>query len=118
MSIFNGDDPDSWLFRVERYLHIHKLTEFEKMTVSTISFEGLALNFYRSQEERENFVDWVNMKERLLVRFRSVREESMYVRFLQIQQKTTIEEYQNLFDKWVAPLSDLLEKVVKETFMS
>ena len=40
MPIFNGDDPDSWLFRAERYFHIHKLTEFEKMIVSTISFEG------------------------------------------------------------------------------
>lgn len=29
----------------------------------------------------------------------------------------TVEEYRNLFDKWVAPLSDLSEKVVEETFM-
>ena len=56
--------------------------------------------------------------ERLLVRFRSSREGSLYRRFLRIQQTTTMDEYQNLFDKWVAPLSDLLEKVVEETFMS
>lgn len=58
------------------------------------------------------------MKERLLIRFRSVRKESLYGRFLRIQHKTTVEEYRNLFDKWVAPLSDLSEKVVEETFMS
>ena len=67
MPIFNGDDPDSRLFRAERYFQIHKLTESEKMIVSTISFEGPALNWYRSQEEREKFVDWANMKERLLI---------------------------------------------------
>ena len=39
-------------------------------------------------------------------------------RFLRIQQTTTVDEYRNLFDKWVAPLSDLPEKVVEETFMS
>ena len=118
MPIINGDDLDSWLFRAERYFQIHKLTESEKMTVSTISFEGPTLNWYRSQEEREKFVDWANMKERVLIRFQSVREGSLYGRFLRIQQTTTVEEYRNLFDKWVAPLSDLLEKVVEETFMS
>ena len=113
MPIFNGDDPDSWLFRAERYFQIHKLTDFEKMTVATISFEGPALNWYRSQEERDKFADWANLKERVLIRFRSTREGSLYGRFLRIQQTTTVEEYRNLFDKLVAPLSDLADKVVK-----
>ena len=78
MLIFNGDDPNSGLFRAERYFNIHKLTEYERMTVSTINFEGPALNWYRSQEEREKLIDWVNMKERLLVRFLSGREGSLY----------------------------------------
>ena len=102
----------------ERYFQIHKLTDFEKMTVATISFEGPVLNWYRSQEERDKFIDWTNLKERVLVRFRSTREGSLYGRFLRIQQTTTVEEYRNLFDKLVAPLSDLPEKVVEETFMS
>ena len=117
MPIFNGDDPDSWLFRAERYFQIRKLTEYEKATVSTVSFEGPTLNWYRSQEEREKFVDRANMKEKLLVRFQSMREGLLYGRFLRIQQKTRVEEYRNLFDKWVAPLSDLSEKVVEEIFM-
>lgn len=53
MPIFNGDDPDSWLFCAEIYFQIHKLTEFEKLTVSTISYKGPTLNWYLSQEERE-----------------------------------------------------------------
>ncbi|TYK19856.1 ty3-gypsy retrotransposon protein [Cucumis melo var. makuwa] len=35
MPVFTGEDPDSWLFRAERYFQIHKLTESEKMLVST-----------------------------------------------------------------------------------
>ena len=49
MPVFVGNDPDSWLlFRAERYFQIHKLSESEKMTVSIISFDGAALNWYRS----------------------------------------------------------------------
>ncbi|KAA0040605.1 retrotransposon protein [Cucumis melo var. makuwa] len=36
------------------------------MIVVTINFEGLAMNWYRAQEERERFTNWLNLKERLL----------------------------------------------------
>lgn len=42
--IFNGEDLDSWLFRVDRYFQIHKLTDAKKILVATISFEGPTLN--------------------------------------------------------------------------
>ncbi|KAA0056333.1 transposon Tf2-1 polyprotein isoform X1 [Cucumis melo var. makuwa] len=63
MPVFTGEDSDSWLFRADRYFQIHKLTESEKMLVSTVSFDGPALNWYRSQEERDKFTSWSNMKE-------------------------------------------------------
>ena len=118
MQIFIGENPDSWPLCADRYFQIHKLSKFEKMMVAMISFEGLALNWYRSQEEREKFTGWVNMKERLLIRFRSIREGSLYGRFLRITQETMIRGCQNLFDKWIASLTDLSEKVVEETFVT
>ncbi|TYK19603.1 transposon Tf2-1 polyprotein isoform X1 [Cucumis melo var. makuwa] len=56
MLVFNDEDPDLWLFHTKRYFQIHKLSEFEKIVVSTISFKGPALNWYRSQEERNKFL--------------------------------------------------------------
>ena len=88
------------------------------MLVSTISFDGPALNWYRSQEERDKFLSWSNLKERLLIRFRSSRDGTILGKFLRIKQETTVEEYRNLFDKLVAPLSDVQEKVIEATFMN
>lgn len=79
-----------------------------------VSFEGPTLHWYRSQEERDKFTDWLNLKERLLIRFRSIRKGSLYGRFLRIQKTSSVEEYQNLFDKLVAPLSDIQEKIVDQ----
>ncbi|KAL0556619.1 hypothetical protein IC582_005133 [Cucumis melo] len=118
MPVFVGEDPDSWLFRAERYFQIHKLTESEKMLVSTVSFDGPALNWYRSQEERDKFTSWMNLKERLLVRFRSSKDGTICGKFLRIKQESTAQEYRNLFDKMVAPLPDLQERVVEDTFMN
>ncbi|KAL0540685.1 hypothetical protein IC582_020695 [Cucumis melo] len=118
MPIFTGEDPDSWLFRAERYFQIHRLTESEKLLVSTVSFDGPALNWYRSQEERDKFTSWSNMKERLLVRFRSNKDGTLSGQFLRIKQESTVEEYINLFDKMVAPVNDLPERVIEDTFMN
>ncbi|KAA0057273.1 hypothetical protein IC582_010045 [Cucumis melo] len=114
MPVFSGEDPDSWLFRAEKYFQIHKLTESEKILVFTISFDGPALNWYRSQEERDKFLSWANLKERLLIRFRSSRDGTLLGKFLRIKQETTVEEYRNLFDKLVAPLIDVQEEVVED----
>ena len=88
------------------------------MLVATISFDGPALNWYRSQEERDKFLSWSNLKERLLVRFRSSMDGTILGKFLRIKQETIVEEYRNLFDKLIAPLSDIQESVVEDTFMN
>ncbi|KAL0540117.1 hypothetical protein IC582_024347 [Cucumis melo] len=116
--VFAGEDPNSWLFRAERYFQIHKLSDSEKMLVSTISFDGPALHWYRSQEEREKFLSWSNLKERLVVRFRSSRDRTVLGKFLRVKQETTVDEYRNLFDKPVAPLSDVADSIVEDTFMN
>ena len=52
------------------------------------------------------------------MRFRSSREGSIYGQFLRIEQQTTVEEYCNEFDRLMAPLADLQDHVVEETFMN
>ena len=46
--IFNAEDPNSWLFRVDKNFQIHELMDFEKIIVAIISFDGPALYWYRS----------------------------------------------------------------------
>ncbi|KAL0549733.1 hypothetical protein IC582_014220 [Cucumis melo] len=118
MPVFNGEDPDVWLFRANRYFQIHELTNLEKMTMATISFKGPALNWYREQEERDKFKNWLDLKERLLIRFQSVREGSLCGQFLRIQQESSVEEYRNQFDKLMAPISNLPDRVIEEIVMN
>ncbi|KAA0045922.1 transposon Tf2-1 polyprotein isoform X1 [Cucumis melo var. makuwa] len=104
MPVFVKNDPESWLFRAERYFQIHRLTESEKMKVSIISFDRATLDWYRSHEDRDLFVNWEDLKRRLIVQFRSGREGSILGRILTIKQETTMEEYRNSFDKLVAEM--------------
>ncbi|TYK28910.1 transposon Tf2-1 polyprotein isoform X1 [Cucumis melo var. makuwa] len=95
MSIFNGTDPDSWLFRADRYFKIHNLTKSEKTSMAIISIDGPTLDWYRSQDERESFRSWDDLKQKMLTRSRTIRDGMLVGRFLTIKQETTVEEYRN-----------------------
>lgn len=52
MPVFDGEQLNSWLFRAERYFDIHQLFDLEKITVTSISFMGAALHWYRGRWAR------------------------------------------------------------------
>lgn len=115
---FGGDEPDNWLFRADRYFQIHKLSDIEKLTVAVISFEGVALNWYRSKEEREPFKDWRDLKLRLLKRFRRKKTRSVCGRFLAVKLETTVKKYCEEFEELVAPLPHLSDEILENTFIN
>ncbi|KAA0041765.1 ty3-gypsy retrotransposon protein [Cucumis melo var. makuwa] len=100
------------------FLKIHNITESEKLTVAVISFDGPALDWYRSYDAREPFKDWADLEQRLLTRFCTIGEGTLLGRFLNIKQESTVEEYCNRFDRYLAPVSFLQQVVLEETFMN
>lgn len=46
MPPFDGDSPDSWLYKAEFYFEINLLTDAEKRTVSVISFAPAVVDWY------------------------------------------------------------------------
>lgn len=88
------------------------------MTMAVISFDGVALDSYKVQEECDSFTDWAHLKHQLLMRFRSESDGSLCGQFLAIKQETTVDAYQNLFDKLVALMPQLSDEVLEETFMN
>lgn len=53
MPIFSGENPDGWLFRVERYFEVNGLTEREKLGAIVVSLDGDALSWYQWTEARK-----------------------------------------------------------------
>ncbi|TYK23171.1 Ty3/gypsy retrotransposon protein [Cucumis melo var. makuwa] len=54
----------------------------------------------------------------MLVRFQSIQDGTLVGRFLTIKQETTVVEYRNRFDKYLAPVAFLQPVVLEETFMN
>ncbi|TYK10338.1 Retrovirus-related Pol polyprotein from transposon 297 family [Cucumis melo var. makuwa] len=90
MPVFNGEDPDGWFYRAERYFQMHLLNEREKLKIVVVSLEGKGL---------------------------SCREhETTCARFLAVKQKGSVSEYLQKFEELSAPLPEIPEEVLEGTF--
>ncbi|EXB66634.1 hypothetical protein L484_024931 [Morus notabilis] len=90
MPLFEGDNPEGWLFRVERYFSVNRLTEEDKLSAAAICFKGDALAWFQWEDGRNPVRSWLELKRKLLDRFRSSQEGTALDKFLAIQQKGTV----------------------------
>lgn len=64
--VFNGTNPDDWLFWTELYFQLHKLTDEEKLTVAVVSFEGRANKWFRWADQSEEIQDMGGSQEEIV----------------------------------------------------
>lgn len=84
------------------------------MTVAVISFDGVALAWYWYMENRNSFVDWDDLKNRLFKRFQPSKEGKQCAKLLAIKQETTVTEFRERFEALAAPLLRSLMRFWRE----
>lgn len=47
LSLFHGDDPEAWIFQVERYFDFYSILPNHKLSLASFYLEGEALDWYR-----------------------------------------------------------------------
>ena len=71
MPIFEGWNPEGWIFHVERFFLTHGMMEKEKIAVAIISLDGEALACFQWQDGHRPIPNLGELKARFLDRFRS-----------------------------------------------
>ncbi|KAA0033896.1 retrotransposon protein [Cucumis melo var. makuwa] len=74
MPVFNGENPKSWIYRVEHYFEINKLADEEKVKVAVVSFGSDALNWFRWSNNRKKMMSWEDLKRRMFEHFKAPDE--------------------------------------------
>ena len=69
MPIFEGWNPEGWVFRVECFFAAHGMSKGEKLAATTISLEWEALTWFQWEEGRHSVQNWMEFKAWLLDRF-------------------------------------------------
>ncbi|KAA0051273.1 gypsy/ty3 element polyprotein [Cucumis melo var. makuwa] len=112
MPVFNGEDPDGWIYRAEHYFQMHLLNEQEKLKITIVSMEGKGLCWFRWAENRKRFRSWKELKERMYNHFRNREYGTGCARFLAIKQEGSVGEYLQRFEELSMPLPKMAEDVL------
>lgn len=81
------------MLKAECYFALHRMTNVEKLKTTIISFEGEALVWFKYENRRRQFLNWVEIRSQMICRFRPSPESSMYEEFLSIKQEGSVREY-------------------------
>ena len=52
LPVFEGQNPDGWILRAERYFSFYRLGEDEKLEAAVVSLDGDALLWYQWEHQR------------------------------------------------------------------
>ena len=111
MPIFEGWNPEGWIFCVERFFSAHHMSDQEKVTIATISLDRETLAWFQWEDGWRPIRNWGELKTRLLNRFSHAQEGTLCEQFLFLKQKGTVREYLHAFELLAATLEDVPEHV-------
>ncbi|KAL2905021.1 Protein transport protein BOS1, partial [Bienertia sinuspersici] len=120
LPLFEGNYPDGWILRAERYFQFYWLSEEEKLEAAVVALEGDALFWYQWENRRRSFTRWEEMKSMVLSQFRSTSTGSLYEQWLDHRQTGECQclEYRWKFIELLAPLEEIAEEVSKGQFVN
>ncbi|XP_038875910.1 uncharacterized protein LOC120068265 [Benincasa hispida] len=117
MPVFNGENPDAWIFQAERYFEMHELTDEEKIRVSVISFGQDEVDWYRWANNRQKFESWEGFKERLQDRSRVYVEGTLLPQLWNLRMETVV-DYRKRFEITTAPILEAAKNILETAFLN
>ena len=118
LPIFDGNNPNGWLFRAERYFEINRLTSSEKLCAAVVCLEGVALAWYYYKDGRRGFRGWTDFREMLLKRFRTSQEGTLLDQLFALRQSSSVSDFRRRFEVLSAPLKEVVDAVLESAFMN
>ncbi|TYK26819.1 putative membrane-bound O-acyltransferase C24H6.01c isoform X5 [Cucumis melo var. makuwa] len=118
MPMFLGENPESWVYRVEHFFEINNLSEAEKVKVVVVSFGQDEVDWYRWSHNPKKVESWEDLKTRMFEFFRDTGQKSLGARLIWIQQDGSYNEYVKKFVNYSAPLPYMAESVLRDAFLT
>ncbi|XP_022024279.1 uncharacterized protein LOC110924592 [Helianthus annuus] len=103
---FKADDLTSWLFKVEQFFQLDRVSDATKVRLAAIHFEEKALQWYQSftgQRIEGEVLTWVELIEALKVRFGKLFDDPM-TDLKNLKQISSVQEYHDKFDAIISRL--------------
>ena len=95
---FNGDDPTSWIFKVEQYFDFNNVALDQQVQLASFHLEGIALQWLRWLTKFRGPLNWSELTKALLLHFGPIDYEDPSEALSHFKQTSTFATYQETFE--------------------
>ncbi|XP_010495484.1 PREDICTED: uncharacterized protein LOC104772583 [Camelina sativa] len=115
--LFDGENAEAWVQRVEQYFEMEDFTEEEKLKAVQMCFDGEAISLYRLKRDRNPFTSWEQVKERVLENFSVAHDVCAGDRLLLLRQDESTGKYCKDFIALASNAPEVTERMLELAFM-
>lgn len=118
---FNGENPQGWIRKANRFFQIMPMGEAAKVYHSGYYMLGVADVWYMEYVEGKEGIQWEEFCQMLMSRFLRPGKEDVVIEFTKLQQTSDVNTYQEKFDELKALVKiknpDLSEEFLTSCFL-
>jgi hypothetical protein len=95
---FDGENPQFWKARCEKYFDVYGLQPEMWVRVATLHFTGNAARWLQVHEKHHDIANWKGLCELLLEKFGREQYQALLRQFNTLKQQGSVSEYMNQFE--------------------
>ncbi|KAI9165525.1 hypothetical protein LWI28_015644 [Acer negundo] len=115
---FAEGDPTGWIFKAEQYFDFKGIDPQNKVQLASYHLEKVALQWYRWFTKFSGLMSWAEFTKALLNRFGPTDFDDPSEALSRLKQTTTVDAYQEAFEKLSHKIDDLPENFLVGNFVS
>lgn len=116
--VFNDDDVQGWLIRVERYFRVNEVKEAEKLNAVVITLEDRALNWFQWWEDQAPLRRWPEFQSALIHRFNPGSLHNTMGPLLKLRQENTVMAYRDKCEMHATSLKEEERMMLTSIFLN
>ena len=102
---------------MERYFLLMHMNEQQMLVTTIIGLDGDALTWFQWENQRRPITSWLNLKQQLLLHFRSSPVGSVLEEMLFVTQTTTVRDYRHPWELLASRVPDVPDHVFEGSFV-
>lgn len=102
-----GEDPTSWICRVEQFFELQQIPEEDKLPLAAYHLEGDAQLWYQLFKDSNEGVTWLNLKQALNARYGPTLFEHHFGDLTKLKQVHSVRDYQTHFERLLSRVGRL-----------